>query len=161
MTLPFSVMRPAFGMLMAFVLPIHTASAHPRLLRAVPAPESRLTVAPREITLTFHEAVSVRLCRLTLLDAAKQRITLDSLRAAPGDAKTLTVKILSTVRPGSYTVKWQVGGVDGHPVRGEYRFVVAAGPARPLKGSPPPGQDGAVASATGGGISTGFHRARR
>src|SRR3989304_13832 len=130
-------MRLGLVLLLPLALPARTASAHPRLLRAVPAPESRLATAPREITLTFHEAVVVGLCRLTLLDATRHAVSLDSIRAAMGDAKTLTAKILGTMRPGRYTVKWQVGGADGHPVRGEYGFVVMAGPVRPAGRSVP------------------------
>jgi methionine-rich copper-binding protein CopC len=83
-----------------------------------------VTGAPREISLSFNEAVSVALSRLTLLDAAQRAVKLDSLRHAPGDAKTLTAKVLGALRPGRYSVKWQAGGADGHPMRGEYTFTV-------------------------------------
>lgn len=118
------IMRMVPAVLLALALPVHTASAHPRLLRAAPAAESHVTRAPREIALSFNEAVSVALSRLTLLDAAKRAVKLDSLRPAPRDAKTLTAKVLGALRPGRYSVKWQAGGADGHPMRGEYTFVV-------------------------------------
>jgi methionine-rich copper-binding protein CopC len=154
-------MRLGLVLLFALGLPIRTASAHPRLLRAVPAPESRMTVAPREIALTFHEGVSVGLSRITLLDAAQHVVTLDSLRAAPGDTKTLTAKIVSALRPGRYTVKWQAGGADGHPVRGEYSFVVEAGPVRPMNGSTPSAQGDAAAHLRDASCTAGYGVARR
>ncbi len=161
MTRPFNATRLGLVLLFALGLPVRTASAHPRLLRAVPALGSRLVVAPREITLTFHEVLSVGLCRITLLDAARHTVTLDSLRAATGDAKTLAAKIPGTLRPGRYTVKWQVGGADGHPVRGEYSFVVEAGPVRPMNGSTPPAQGDAAAYFRDAGSTAGFGAARR
>ncbi|MHB1096024.1 MAG: copper resistance CopC family protein [Gemmatimonadaceae bacterium] len=161
MTRLFNAMRLGLALLFALALPIRTASAHPRLLRAAPAPESRLSITPREITLTFHEAVSVGLCRLTLLDAARQTVTLDSLRVAPGDARTLTTKIHGMLRPGRYTVKWQAGGADGHPVRGEYNFVVEADPVRPAKRSVPPVQGGAATPLADAGMSARFRSTRR
>ncbi len=154
-------MRLSLVLLLALALPLRTASAHPRLLRAIPAPESRLAVAPRAITLTFHEAVLVGLSRLTLLDATGHAVTLDSLRAAMGDAKTLTAMIPGTLRPGRYTVKWQVGGADGHPVRGTYGFVVEAGPLRPAKRSSPPIPEDAAAPFTDADNEVPFRRARR
>jgi methionine-rich copper-binding protein CopC len=161
MTCPCNATRLALVLLLTLALPVRAASAHPRLLRAMPAGDSRLTVAPREIVLTFHEDLSVRLCRLTLLDAAQHSVTLDSLRTASGDAKTLTVKILGTLRPGRYTVKWQAAGADGHPVRGAYSFVVEANPVRPVKGSTPPADGGAAAIVLGVGGTVGFRAARR
>ncbi len=161
MTRPFNAMRLSLVLLLALALPLRTASAHPRLLRAVPAPESRLAAAPREITLTFHEAVLVGLSRLTLLDATRHAVPLDSTRTAMGDAKTLTAKIPGTLRPGRYAVKWQVGGADGHPVRGEYSFVVEAGPVRPAKRPAPPVQEAAAAPFTDADMAAGFRRARR
>ncbi len=161
MTRPFNATCLGVVLLFALALPVHSASAHPRLLRAVPASENRLAVAPREITLTFDEAVVVGLCRLTLLDAARHTVTLDSLRAATGDTKTLTAKIPGTLRPGRYTVKWQAGGADGHPVRGEYGFVVEAEPAGPVKASSPPARSDAAAFVPGTGTASRFRAARQ
>ncbi|MHB0962081.1 MAG: copper resistance CopC family protein [Gemmatimonadaceae bacterium] len=160
MTHPFNATRLGLALLFALVLPVRTASAHPRLLRAVPASESRLAVAPREIALTFHETVVVGLCRLTLLDAARHTVTLDSLRAATGDAKTLTAKIPGTLRPGRYTVNWQAGGADGHPVRGAYSFVVEAEPVRPAKDSTRPARGDAAAFLPGAGATSRSRAAR-
>ena len=154
MTRRFNALRLALALLFALVLPIGTASAHPRLLRAVPAAESRLPVAPRAVSLTFDESVSVALGRLTLVDAMQHTVALDSVRAVPGDAKTLTAKILGTLRPGRYTVRWQVGGADGHPVRGAYGFVVEEGTAvRPTKGAILPAQGDAPVSVAEAGSS--------
>lgn len=146
---PFAARQLALLLVLAVALPFRTATAHPRLVRAVPAAGSHLTTAPREVSLTFNEAVTVALCRLTLLDATQHPVALDTLRAAPGNARTLTARILGKLPPGRYSVKWQAGGADGHPIRGEYTFVVDPGAgglptgamatARPGGGAPFPG----------------------
>lgn len=113
-----------------------TASAHPRLVTASPAANSRLADAPREIALTFNESLDLALTRVTLL-RGDSPVRLDSLQLAPGDGRTVLARIREGLVPGRYTVRWQVTGDDGHPVRGEFTFEVvardprAAPPARP------------------------------
>ncbi len=126
--------RPlAFLLLLALVFPFRSASAHPRLVRAVPAAESHVPTMPRALSLTFNEPLTIALSRLTLLDAAGKAVALDSVRFAPDDTKTLTAKILGTMPAGRYTVKWQAAGADGHPMRGQYTFVLDAGPVESTK----------------------------
>lgn len=122
-------------LLLALMLPFRSAAAHPRLVRAVPAAESHVKTMPHELSVTFSENLTIALSRITLLDAAGRPVALDSLRAAPKDGKTLTVKILGSMPAGRYTVKWQAAGADGHPVRGEYTFVVDAGPVELTAGT--------------------------
>ena len=118
-----------------FVLSPRDAAAHPRLLKAAPAADSRAAVAPKEIVLTFNEPLTLALSRITLLDAKQQVIALDSLRAGPDDSNTLRVKVTGNLAPGRYTVKWQAAGADGHPMRGELTFVVD--PVAPGAGATP------------------------
>ncbi len=117
------------AVLLALAVPLRMAEAHTRLVRAVPAVGSDVAIVPREVVLTFSEDVSIALCRIRLLDAKEQNVALDSVRASPGDARTVTAKILGQLPPGRYTVKWQAAGADGHPVRGEYSFVLRLAPA--------------------------------
>ncbi|MBA3852967.1 MAG: hypothetical protein C0503_01050 [Gemmatimonas sp.] len=112
----------------ALALPLRAASAHPRLLKATPAADSRAAEAPREIRLTFNEAVDVALTRVTLL-RGDTPVRLDSLRLAVGDDHTVIAPIGLALTPGRYTLRWQVSGDDGHPVRGEFSFEVLAADA--------------------------------
>ncbi|MBI2797461.1 MAG: copper homeostasis periplasmic binding protein CopC [Gemmatimonadetes bacterium] len=105
-------------------VPAREAAAHPRLVKAVPAADSRAAVAPKEIVLTFNEALTLALSRITLTDAKQQAVPLDTLRAAPDDPKTLMARVTGALAPGRYTVKWQAAGADGHPMRGELTFVI-------------------------------------
>lgn len=115
----------AFLFALSVAAPLSAAHAHPRLLKATPAADSRSAEAPREIALTFNESLDVALTRVTLLRGDTQ-VRADSLHLAAGDDKTVVVSLGEALAPGSYTVRWQVTGDDGHPVRGEFKFEVLA-----------------------------------
>ena len=117
---------------LALAVPLSAASAHPRLVTSAPAADSRSAEAPRQLTLTFNESLDLALTRVTL-HHGEMPVQLDSLRLAAGDNKTVIAKTIGTLAPGRYTVRWQVTGDDGHPVRGSFSFEVLAAnaPARP------------------------------
>ncbi len=108
----------------ALLLPMATVSAHPRLTAATPAANARLAAPPVSLSLTFQESVTLALSRLSLVDSAGRAVALDTLRALPTDAKTLTARIRGALKAGRYVVKWQAAGADGHPVRGEFTFEI-------------------------------------
>jgi methionine-rich copper-binding protein CopC len=110
---------------LALAAPLSAASAHPRLLRASPAADSRSTEAPRQLVLTFNESLDLALARVTL-HHGEMTVRLDSLRLATTDDKTLLATVVESLAPGRYTVRWQVSGDDGHPVRGTFSFDVIA-----------------------------------
>ena len=136
---PLHLLRFVFP-LVILAAPIASASAHPRLLKSTPTAESRLTAPPKQVTLTFNESLDLALTRVTLIRGT-EAVRLDSLRLAPGDDRTVIATIPSMLAPGRYTVKWQVTGDDGHPVRGEFAFeVLAAGSAPPTSAVPRAGR---------------------
>lgn len=120
---------------LGLVVPFSTAAAHPRLERSAPAAESRLTVPPKQLALTFNESLDLALTRVTLHRGA-DKLALDSLQLATGDDRTVTARIASVLSPGRYTVKWQVTGDDGHPTRGEFSFEVLAAGSAPAPATP-------------------------
>lgn len=143
----------AFLLLLLLALPFRTAAAHPRLVRAAPAADTHVQTMPRALSLTFNEPLTIALSRLTLLDRAGQPVALDTLRFAPEDTKTLTAKILGAMPAGRYTVKWQAAGADGHPMRGDYTFVLDAGPVESTKQATNGWKLGGGASSTLSGAS--------
>lgn len=105
--------------------PLAATPLHPRLLRSSPAADSRSAEMPRQLTLTFNEAPDLALTRITLL---RGDVTLrtEALRHAADDAQTVVAPIVGELAPGRYTVRWQVTGDDGHPVRGNFSFEILA-----------------------------------
>lgn len=124
----------AFSLLVALGLavPVSAAHAHPRLLKAIPAADSR-TEGPRQVALSFNEELDLALTRVTVLRGETQ-IRPDSVRLAVGDDKTIVASFGRALAPGRYTVRWQVTGDDGHPVRGQFSFEVL--PATPAPATP-------------------------
>lgn len=104
------------------------AFAHGALRSASPADGDRLSIAPRELRLTFTEAVELAVSRLSLT-GPDGSVALAPLTLAPDSATVLIGGIEGPLVAGTYTVNWQAVGADGHPVRGEYSFAVEQGAA--------------------------------
>ncbi|HEX4681038.1 MAG TPA: copper resistance protein CopC [Gaiellaceae bacterium] len=115
--------------LAALTLP-GSAFAHAALLRTVPEASGTVNVAPRQVALTYSEAVEPRFAIVSVTDAAGRQQTAGPPRRSPTDADTLIVP-LKHVGEGWYLVYWRAISVDGHPVRGAFTFAVGpnAGPA--------------------------------
>lgn len=123
------------GGLLGFVAGVPTAAAdappvatrvHTRLLRSEPARDTTLATAPREIRLWFSEAVTVPLTRVTL-EIGTQSIRTGTASRAGGAESPVVVPIDRPLSPGRYVVRWATASADGHPVKGEFRFVLGKG----------------------------------
>lgn len=101
----------------------YPAAAHEELRRADPAEGSELSAVPEQLRLTFLNPVRLEFARLALTGPDGQVIELGELRRAD-PASVLVGPIRGPLVAGQYTVRWQVAGPDGHPVRGEYTFTI-------------------------------------
>ena len=106
------------------------AWAHAALLRTVPVASAIVNAPPRQVALTYDEAVEPRFAIVSVTDAAGHQETTGPPRRSPTDLDTLLVP-LRQVPEGWYLVYWRAISVDGHPVRGAFTFAVGpnAGPA--------------------------------
>jgi copper transport protein len=113
----------------ALVLP-GAAWAHAALLRTVPVASATVNTPPRQVALTYDEAVEPRFAIVSVTDAAGQQETTGPPRRSPANPDTLLIP-LKHVAEGWYLVYWRAISVDGHPVRGAFTFAVGpnAGPA--------------------------------
>ena len=113
----------------ALALPA-AAWAHAALLRTVPQASGTVNTPPRQVSLTYSEAVEPRFAIVSVTDAAGHQQTTGPPRRSPTDANTLLVPLKRGAQ-GWYLVYWRVISVDGHPVRGAFTFAVGpnAGPA--------------------------------
>jgi copper transport protein len=112
----------------ALALPA-AAWAHAALLKTVPAATGTVNTPPRQVSLTYSEAVEPRFAIVSVTDAEGHQQTAGPPRRSPTDANTLVVPLKRTAE-GWYLVYWRVISVDGHPVRGAFEFAVGpnAGP---------------------------------
>ena len=133
---PVTMLRPAHWIvlrlvLMATIVAIvpRIACAHVALKTSVPANGARLTAAPRDLRLTFSEAPELAMTRVELVGPDGRVIPLDSFHSAPDSQQVVVARIAGPLTAGAYTVRWQIAGQDGHPVRGRVAFTIFAGAA--------------------------------
>ncbi len=125
----------AAASLAMLLLPLGRAQAHGRLKGSVPAAGAHVPLAPRVLRLEFTEVPEVAFSRVELQGPAGTPIPLGPLRADPASSTVLMVPVVAgSLEAGVYTVRWQVAGADGHPVRGEFVFTVT-GAARAAEGA--------------------------
>jgi copper transport protein len=118
------------GLWLAFLAP--AAGAHAMLVSSSPAANTSLPQSPRQLLLTFGEAVDAKLSFVNVMDSSgRPAAGISKAQPVPGNAAQLRVTVSSPLARGVYTVDWQsVSSVDGHVAVGSFPFgvgVVAAG----------------------------------
>lgn len=99
------------------------ALAHAFLDHAVPPVGGTVPASPKEIRLTFTEAIEPRFSGIDLATADGREIATGAAAVDPGNDKQL-VLMVPPLTPGRYRVHWHVVSVDTHRTEGEYSFVV-------------------------------------
>jgi copper transport protein len=112
------------AILLSLLVPIR-ARAHGHLTRSLPAADARLHEAPRLLRLEFSEAPELAVSSVRLIAARGGEIALAPLHRAGDSLRVVIAEIAGPLQAGLYTVKWQMAGRDGHPVHGQYDFVIA------------------------------------
>ena len=120
--------------------------AHGALKSSSPAAGAHLDRLPREIRLTFTELPERAFTRISL-EVNGRAVPVGELTIAADSPRVAFVAINEDLAPGTYTVRWQFGGKDGHPVRDSFKFVVAPGAI--AENSPMPTGTSADTVATG------------
>jgi copper transport protein len=115
----------------ALVLPA-AAWAHAALLRTTPSASGIVDTPPREVSLTFSEAVEPRFAIISVTSCSARRQTSGPPSRDPASPDTLVVP-LKRLAQGWYLVYWRVISVDGHPVRGAFTFAVGPNPGPPCE----------------------------
>lgn len=109
--------------------PLPEAAAHPELLASDPDDLSQVARPPRQIRLTFFDAVEPRQATVTLsVEGSAPRRLASRIKGA---------EVFATVdvSPSGYNQQWYVAyevvAYDGHPVTDVLSFVVAPDPSSP------------------------------
>jgi copper transport protein len=112
--------------LAALALPA-SAWAHAALLKTSPSASVTVNTPPRQVALTYSEAVEPRFAIVSVTDAAGTQQTAGRPARSPTDPDELDVP-LRHLQQGWYLVFWRVISEDGHPVRGAFTFAVGPNP---------------------------------
>lgn len=107
-----------------------TALAHASIISSTP--EQGATVAgPRSITMTFSAPVQPQTTAASIVMTAMpgvedhgEMVIRNFTPTWSDDNRTLTLNIRQPLRSGTYEVRWQSTGADGHRVNGTLGFVV-------------------------------------
>ncbi|MEU3089303.1 copper resistance CopC/CopD family protein [Streptomyces massasporeus] len=102
------------------------ASAHAVLTSSDPRGDAVLKTAPKQITVTFNESVSLAEDSLRVIDPGGRPVTAGDPAHADGKADTARVRLTGDLKEGTYTVSWRMISADGHAVSGGFLFSVGA-----------------------------------
>ncbi len=106
-------------------------SAQTKVVASTPA-QGVTVAAPKVITLTFSEALIPPTVATAIVMTAMPgmdnhgEMTIRNFQSAwSDDNRTLTMTLKQSLRPGSYDVRWQAAGTDGHRMTGTVSFTVS------------------------------------
>jgi copper transport protein len=106
-----------------------TARAHAAIVSSQPEPGQELASAPGVVVLDFSEPLNVSFSRASVIDPNGRRS-----QGTPTREREIRVP-LSTNAPGVYEVEWvTVSTLDGHTLRGSFRFGVGVAPGPGAEG---------------------------
>jgi methionine-rich copper-binding protein CopC len=117
--------RLAAPMLLATLAFASQAAAHAILVDSFPAPLGHVPAGHVSLKFRYNSRIDAGRSKLTLKkagDDSGQRLTV-----VPADKPDLLLADLD-LRPGSYSVSWQVLATDGHITRGQVPFIVDPAP---------------------------------
>ena len=103
------------------VLAAGPAWAHNSLTKAVPDKNSTVRQRPEQVELTFLQKVDPKQLSIAVTDAQKRKVP---LTAAKAKGKVGTAGFSEPLINGVYTVTYQVVSLDGHEVKGSYKFTL-------------------------------------
>ncbi|MDG5807526.1 copper resistance protein CopC [Streptomyces ossamyceticus] len=101
-----------------------TASAHAALKGTDPADGSVLDSAPKDVTLTFTEPVSLLQDSIRVIDPENRAVDTSKPGRSGDRSDTARVTLPAGLADGTYTVAWRVISADSHPISGALLFSV-------------------------------------
>jgi copper transport protein len=107
-----------------------SAWAHAALLSTTPSASVTLNSPPKQVEMTYSEAVEPRFAIVYVSNAAGRQVTSGFPSRSPANPDTLVTR-LRPITEGWYLVYWRVISADGHPVRGAFTFAVGPNPGPP------------------------------
>jgi len=116
----------ARAMPFADVPPVAAAVPHIVLDRSNPEDQSTSSGPVKEIRLFFSGAPLMRGASVRVVTSGRQLMRTSPPAADPADPTQVFVQIDPALPAGSYVVQWRCIADDGHVMRGDFSFEVAA-----------------------------------
>lgn len=109
----------------------NVVSAHTRVTASIPAEGAKVKSA-RVVTLTFSEALlpptvatSIVMTAMPGMPNHGEMVIRNFTTSWSNDNKTLKLSLRKPLQAGSYDVRWQAAGADGHRMKGKISFTVS------------------------------------
>ncbi len=121
----------AVAMLAAPLVAPTSALAHTKVVASTPA-QGATVKAPRSVSLTFSEALLPPTAAASIVMTAMpgmanhgEMVIRNFTTAWSNSNKTMTLSLKQPLRAGTYEVRWQAAGADGHRMKGVVNFVAS------------------------------------
>lgn len=105
--------------------------AHTRVVASTPA-QGTTVARPRVVTLTFSEALlpptaaaSIVMTAMPGMENHSPMVIRNFTTAWSNGNRTMTLNLRQPLRAGTYEVRWQAAGADGHRMNGTVNFIVS------------------------------------
>lgn len=108
------------------------ALGHAVLVRSAPQAESAGNTSPRQVSLTFSEAVTLlKPTDLQVVNENGDSVVQGTPGVAADDVRRVDAGLVPGLEPGTYTVRYRVVSADSHIIPGAYAFAIGDGPVKP------------------------------
>ncbi|WP_235991116.1 copper resistance CopC/CopD family protein [Streptomyces ureilyticus] len=114
-----------------------SASAHSSVRDTDPREGTVLQTAPKQVTMTFTEAVGISDDSIRVLSPDNVRMNAGPAEHA-GGSDTVRVRLQDDLPEGTFTVAWRVVSADSHPISGAFTFSIGAPSATTANASAEP-----------------------
>ena len=105
-----------------------SAFAHAYLIRTSPSASVTVNHPPKEVDLTYDEAVEPRFATVSVTNPQAQQEATAPPHRSPTNADTLVTPLKPNLPQGWYLVYWRAISADGHPVKGAFMFAIGPNP---------------------------------
>jgi copper transport protein len=105
-----------------------SAFAHAALLRTNPSASVTVNKPPKQVEMTFSEAVEPRFATVSVTDPDANQETSGRPARSESNPDTLITPLKPNLPQGWYLVYWRVISADGHPVKGAFTFAIGPNP---------------------------------
>ena len=103
-----------------------TTLPHLSLLRSSPVADTTLTASPTDIRLWFSQAPEMAATTVRLTASSGTVMALDKPQRDKAEGAPVIAALQRPLAPDVYEVAWRTMSRDGHVVKGQFSFTIAA-----------------------------------
>lgn len=113
--------RALLGAVLVTAAWVAPASAHVVFVTSSPQPGSNLSTAPSQVSITFDDELDPDLSSFSVAGPGSTEVGSGEVDLTVADRNVMTGPVIITAA-GTYTVSYNVAGVDGHALAGSFSF---------------------------------------